>query len=72
MEGSSRDLLISGIVGENVYIYKQNGFIKKVRKDFFLYYNNQKIYLFGVKILNQSNYKYLYIVYVYYRFYILY
>lgn len=49
MEGSSRDLLISGIVGENVYVYKQNGFIKKVRKDFFLYCNNQKIYLCGEK-----------------------
>lgn len=41
MEGSSRDLLISGIVGENVYVYKQNGFIKKVSKEFFLYYNKQ-------------------------------
>lgn len=49
MEGNSRDLLISGIVGENVYVYKQNGFIKKVRKDFFLYCNNQKIYLCGEK-----------------------
>lgn len=33
MEGSSRDLLTSGIVGENVHVYKQNGSTKKVRKD---------------------------------------
>lgn len=47
MEGSSRDLLTSGIVGENVHVYKQNGSTKKVRKDLLLYCNNQKIHLCG-------------------------
>lgn len=49
MEGSSRDLLTSGIVGENVHVYKQNGSTKKVRKYLLLYCNNQKIHLCGEK-----------------------
>lgn len=49
MEGNSRDLLTSGIVGENVHVYKQSGSTKKVRKDLLLYCNNQKIHLCGEK-----------------------
>lgn len=47
MEGSSRDLLTSGIVGENVHVYKQNGSAKKVKKRSPLYCNNRKIHLCG-------------------------
>lgn len=61
MEGNSRDLLTSGVVGENVHVYKQNGSTKKVSTDLlYIVINSRFIYV--EKISNQCNYKHLYII----------
>lgn len=49
MEGNSRDLLTSGVVGENVHVYKQNGSTKKVSTDLLYIVKNSRFYLCGKK-----------------------